>query len=271
MSGPVIDFLLYLGRLFLLTLGTPLGCGLLVGLFSHLFAKLLGNRSGRVFDVTSIIGTPVHELGHALMCPIFDHRIRRIRLWTPHPDDGVYGFVEHTYNPRNLWARLGNLFIALGPIFSGLGVIVLTLWLCFPTQWSDYLVATGNLAAKTTTTAQIWRDLFSLLISIPSAFLENWWRALIGLCIILPVSLHVSLSWADVKGSLSAFPLYLVLLLLFALPTNLLGWSRSILSALRLFNLRLLSLFCLVVAFAAVWVVLALLVWLVRRILRVIF
>ena len=44
----------------------------------------------------------------------------------------TYGYVEHSYNPRNLWARLGNLFIGIGPIFSGLGVVVLLLWLCFP-------------------------------------------------------------------------------------------------------------------------------------------
>ena len=266
-----VGFLRYFLELLALTLGTVVVCGFAVRLCSYLFSRLMGRGSDAIFDVTSIIGTPVHELGHALMCPIFAHRITAMKLWSPRGEDGVYGYVEHSYNGRNLWARLGNLFIGLGPIFSGLGVIVLTLWLCFPTQWGDYLVATGNLAAKTTTASQIWHDLFSLLISIPSAFAENWWRALIGLCIILPVSLHVSLSWADVKGSLSAFPLYLVLLLLFALPTSLLGWSRTIVSALELFNLRLLSLFCLVVAFAAVWVLFALLVWLVRRILRAIF
>ena len=266
MNGPAVDLLLYLGKLLLLTLGIPLGCVLLVGLLSHLFAKLLGNRSGRVFDVTSLIGTPVHELGHALMCPIFGHRIRRIRLWTPHPDDGVYGFVEHTYNPRNLWARLGNLFIALGPIFSGLGVTVLTLLLCFPTQWNAYLATTQALTGAAVSPHEIASGLFSLFISIPQAIAADWVRAVIGLLIILPVSLHVTLSLQDVRSGASAVPLYLVLLAVFAAVTWSLGTSRMIVAALRLVNLRMLSLFCLVAAFSLLWVLLALLIRAVHKV-----
>lgn len=260
MSEPVLDFLFYFGRLFLLTLGTPLACGLLVGLFSHLFSRLLGGRSGRVFDVTSVIGTPVHELGHAIMCPIFGHRIRRILLWTPHPDDGVYGYVEHTYNRKNLWARLGNLFIALGPIFSGLGVTVLALLICFPTQWQGYLHATEAALSASATPWELLTGVISLFSSIPQAFAVDWLRALIGLLIILPVSLHVTLSWQDIRSGAGALPLYLTLLAVFAAITWSLGTAAPIVSALRLINLRLLSLFCLVAAFSLLWVLLALLV-----------
>lgn len=42
-------------------------CGLLVGLFERLFMKLTGKFGRGFFLATSIIGTPVHELGHALM------------------------------------------------------------------------------------------------------------------------------------------------------------------------------------------------------------
>lgn len=266
MSGPVLHLLLYLGRLILLTLGIPVACGLLVGLFSRLFSVLLGGRSGQVFDVTSIIGTPVHELGHAVMCPIFGHRIRRIKLWTPKPDDGVYGFVEHTYNRRNLWARLGNLFIALGPIFSGLGVTVLMLLLCFPDQWSAYLSATHALSAAVATPREIAVGVFSLFASIPRAFASDWLRATLGMLVILPVSLHITLSWQDIRSGASAVPLYLVLLTVFGSITWGLGVSGNVTAALYLVNLRLLSLFCLVAAFSLLWVLIALLVRAVRAV-----
>ena len=141
----MMDFLLYFLSLAALTLGTLTVCGLAVRLCSHLFSSLLGRGSGAVFDVTSVIGTPIHELGHAFMCLLFFHPIERIKLWTPNPKNGVYGFVEHRYNRKNLWARLGNLPIAFGPIFSGLAVTVLMLYLCFPTLWNDYLVSSQAL------------------------------------------------------------------------------------------------------------------------------
>ena len=81
---------------------------------------------------------------------------------------------------------------------------------------------------------------------------------------ILPVSLHISLSGTDVKGSLGAIPYYLLLVLLFSTVTFLLDFHSPISSAMYLWNLRLLSLFCLVIAFSAVWVVLALLIRMIR-------
>ena len=271
--GPwILGLLRYTLQLLLLTLGVVVACGFAVRLCSILFARLMGHRSHAVFDITAAIGTPVHELGHAMMCPIFRHRITDIKLWSPRAENGVYGYVTHSYNPKNLWARLGNLFIGLGPIFSGLAVVVLSLWLCFPTQWASYLATSNILVDKVTTAQNIVEGVFSLLISLPAAFAgSDWWRPLIGLLVILPVSLHISLSVADIKGSLGAFPLYLLLVFLFALITMLLGLPTVILSGLYLFNLRILSLFCLVVAFAAVWVVIALIVRLFRTLIGLIF
>ncbi len=264
----IIEFLYYFGRLILLTLGTVTVCGLGVRLCSRLFANLSGSGSGAVFDVTSIIGTPIHELGHAMMCPLFGHRITRIKLWSPNAENGVYGFVEHSYNRRNPWAKFGNLPIGLGPIFSGLGVVVLMLWLCFPAQWSEYLSLSRTLLAEGTTVAEIAKGIFSLLCALPSAFADDWLRSLLGLLVILPVSLHITLSWEDVKGSVGAIPMYLLMMLVFALTTYLFGVGVRVTEGLWLFNLRLLSLFGVVLAFAAIWVVIALLIRLVRIVVR---
>lgn len=268
MNYVVTDFLLYMGKLILLTLGTAIVCGLAVRLCSRLFASLSGSGSGAVFDVTSVVGTPIHELGHAMMCPLFGHKIKRIKLWSSKAENGVYGYVEHSYNRRNPWAKFGNLLIGLGPIFSGLGVVVLMLWLCFPAQWADYLSGSRALLAEGTTAGEIANGIFSLLRSIPSAVRENWLRSLVGLLVILPVSLHITLSWEDVKGSVSAIPMYLLMMLVFALTTYFFKLGARVTAGLWLFNLRVLSLFGVVIAFAAVWVAVALLIRSVRIVIR---
>ncbi len=260
MSDLIFQYLFYIGQLLLLTLGTIVICGLAVHLCAVLFARLSGSGSGAVFDVTSIIGTPVHELGHAAMCILFGHRITGMRLWNPHPDDGLYGYVEHSYNRRNPWASLGNLFIAVGPIFSGIGVMILMLWLCFPTQWSAYLDFSRSFAATGTTPAQLIPGVLSLLSSMFTGFGEDWIRSLLGIVVILTVSLHVSLSWLDIRSALGAIPIYLVMVTLFAIVTGVFGLAPYITSTLWLLNLRTLSLFSIVIAFSAVWVLIALII-----------
>ncbi|MBQ9806130.1 MAG: hypothetical protein IJW49_06470 [Clostridia bacterium] len=261
-------FLLYFLQVTVLSLGVIVLCGFAVRVCALLFSVFLGKGSGSVFDITSIIGTPIHELGHAIMCLLFCHKIQKMKLWSPRAEDGVYGFVEHSYKKSNLWARLGNLFIGVGPIFSGLGITVLMLWLCFPTQWSNYLASSQALVASGGTPSDIAGAVIALLCSLPAAFEDGWIVPLLGLIVILPVSLHISLSGADIKGSLGALPLYLVLVLLFSIVTFLFGVNGAVVSAMYLWDLRLLSLFCVIIAFAAVWVVFALLIWLIRFIFR---
>ena len=113
--------------LILLTLGIPTACGLFVHLCAVVFRKLIGRGAGGVFDATALLGTPVHELGHAAMCLLFGHKITRMKLWSPGGRGGLYGYVEHSYHRKNPWAQMGNLFIGMGPLFSGLGVVVLAL------------------------------------------------------------------------------------------------------------------------------------------------
>ena len=264
----VLDFFIYVGEVLLLTLCVPIVCGLAAWLAERLFVRLSG--SGKILYVSSVIGTPIHELGHALMCLLFGHKITELKLLLPpnHPS-GTLGYVSHSYNRKNPWAVLGNLFIGIGPIFSGLGVMILALVFCFPVQWNAYITnAWGLVASGTVGISEILDGVISLLLSMPEAFAACWWQALIGLVIILCVSQHVTLSGADIKGSLTAFPLYVLLLLIFGGITALCGVQTAILEGLWFFNLCLLSLFCLVIAFSAVWILLALLIWCVRRILR---
>lgn len=262
----VIDFLIYVGQLLALTLGTFLVCGFAAWLAERLFLALVGSGSSTVVYISSVIGTPIHELGHALMCLVFTHKITEMHLLLPpnHPS-GTLGYVSHSYHPKNLWARLGNLFIGLGPIFSGMSVIILMLFLCFPNQWNAYVATSNALAFGESSLWEIAAGVFSLLTSMPQAFATDaWWIPLIGLIVILSVSQHVTLSGADIKGAMTAMPWYLILLLIFAGVTTGFGVQPTILSGLWIFNLWLLSLYAIAIAFSLVWILMGVIVFLFR-------
>ena len=219
--------LFFLGALWY-TLGAVVVCGLCVSLLRGLFIRMVGDGAGRgAVMVTSILGTPVHELGHALMCLVFGHRITDMSLWQPTAPDGRLGYVTHAYRPRNLYHILGNLFIGIGPIFSGLGVLTLALWLGFPSAFSAYMSTAADMAAH-------GEGFFALLLEglkmLPRMLDElihgsdvPLWGRLIALVIILAVAQHISLSPEDIKGSLTAIPLYLAIILVLTVVCGLLG------------------------------------------------
>ena len=260
-----LSYLQYLALTLWYTLGAILLCGLVAHLSRRAFVSLSGN--GIFVYLTSLLGTPVHELGHATLCPLFGHKITEMKLLLPpHHPSGTLGYVEHSYNKRNPWARLGNLFIGIGPIFSCLGVVLLCLFLCFPDAWESYLIKTEALSASTALPTLL-QAVFSLLTALPEAFAaEDWWIPTVGLVIILFVSQHATLSTADVKGALSALPIYLLLLLLVTLPTYLLGVDAAVSNALFHFHLWTLSFFAISIAFSLVWVAIGFVFFVLRSI-----
>lgn len=265
MEGSILDLLLYFLQLIVFTLGVFFACGLLVHLIAKLFSRLMGHGSGTLFDVTSVVGTPVHELGHAVMCKLFGHQITRMKLWTPRPVNGVYGYVEHSYSRRNVWAKFGNLLIGMGPLFSGLSVTVLMLWLCFPQLWQEYLRHSSAMAeAGTLSFGELISGILILFRGVFGAFRTDWLRSLLGLLVILPVSLHISMSPQDIKSSLGSLPLFLLLLGVFACATFWTPARNPIFSGLTVLNIRLLSLFVLVIGFSLFWLALAALIRMIR-------
>ena len=126
-----MSFLIFIKDLLLATLAQMaslfLGIfifGLLIQFISQLSFKSLGNAFGPGGTyLVAWLGTPVHELGHALFCLIFGHKIEEIRFFKPDKDTGTLGFVYHTWNPKNPWHVLGNFFIGIGPVVLGCAVL----------------------------------------------------------------------------------------------------------------------------------------------------
>ena len=79
-SMAIQEYLAYVGQLLLLTLGVIVSCGLMAWLAQRIFAYFVGAGSIGVVYASSVIGTPIHELGHAIMCLLFAHKITDIKL-----------------------------------------------------------------------------------------------------------------------------------------------------------------------------------------------
>ncbi len=254
------------------TLGAVVICGLVVSLCRRLFVYLMGNGAGRAAVIaTSVIGTPIHELGHAVMCLLFGHKITDMALWQPADKSGTLGYVTHAYNPKNPYHILGNLFIGIGPIFSGLGVLSLLLWLCFPYVWDMYRMAAWNAASGGFGELLVFGASLSsfprLLVHAATDAAVPIWARILGAVGLLSVSLHIELSLEDIKGAAKAIPLYLLLAALLTAVCGLLGEGAmtAVGDALARFSCMLAALFSVVILISLLQVLVALPVFLLRK------
>ena len=100
----------------------------LSSLTRRIFAKTLGSKT-EVY-LTGWIGTPIHELSHALFCLIFRHKINDIKLFNTKSD--TIGYVLHSYDSRSWYQQIGNFFIGVGPIIIGTLIVYLLFILLAP-------------------------------------------------------------------------------------------------------------------------------------------
>ena len=265
------QYFIYIGQLLGLTLGVMVVCGLVAWFARQIFMYFVGDSATLVLYASSIVGTPVHELGHALMCIPFAHRITDMKLLLPPSRRSrTLGYVQHTHNTKNPWAVFGDLFISFGPIFSGLAVMVLVLTLCFSTQWNVYLESSKQMVASGVSFREMFSAALALLFSLVEGIKGDAARSVIGILLILSVSQHITLSLADLKGCFKALLMYAGLVAIFAAVTMLFDLQNGIVNGLMRFNLLLFAIFCVTIAFSLVWVLIALLVYLWRW-LKVIF
>ena len=274
-----LDFLTYFLQVSLLPLLPLLICGLSVALVELLFQKAVGRGLGRgVVIATSIVGTPIHEAGHAFFCLLFGHKITEAKFWQPpSKQNGVLGYVSHSYNKKNLWQNFGNLLIGLGPIGSGMAVISLILFFCYRPIFEGGLHTFSSLAASASPSlADFWDGIKNTFALIPAFFTYTGsplWARIVGTILIFAICLHINLSPADIKGSLSSLPIYLLLTLAFSGVTFLISLAQPalpqiIVSALWNYNGFVFSCFSFILLFAGILLALAFLLFLLRKIFR---
>ena len=188
--------------------------GYVISLINKSFYKLTGGGVALCY-ATGFIGTPIHELAHASMCLVFFHKIVEMKLFQIDKESGVLGYVSHNYNRKNIYQVIGNYFIGVAPIFVGAFVLLLVLKLLLPDAFTlskDYIA--GFISAQGANIGEnIVSDLFDVVWGVISAIFtaEFSWKMIVFFIFSLCIALHMSLSGADIKGSLGALPFLIIL------------------------------------------------------------
>ena len=212
-----------------LPLGGPL---LLLGWLIHLSSRLLENQTVLMFGLRGYlylfgwIGTPVHELGHALFCPLFGHRIHGIRLFSPSTRTRSAGYVEHSYSGRNPYHLVGNFFISIGPLLLGTVLIYLILrYLArFPLQMESTLVSTDSPAGFLGWSGFVFSELKSLATGIVRNIHFSDYKLYLAAYLVLGLGSSMTLSPQDISSGLKGLAALLGLIFLLNLVLAAFGW-----------------------------------------------
>lgn len=227
------------GTQLLLTVGTILVFGLLISALRKIFCRVAGRAGYWVLLVSGLVGTPVHELSHALMCVIFGHRIDEVKLYDPGNPDGTLGYVRHSYNKRNLYHNVGHFFIGTAPIVcGGLVLLLLMRWLVpgvyaevSPGIDGSFNMAGLDMGAVLSDYGAALKNTVSAIFAPENLASAGWW-----IFIILSVMIagHMELSLSDVTSG--AFGFLIISVLLFVVdyvlwlinPARLVGFTETL-------------------------------------------
>ena len=202
---------------------TPwLAVALLMQLLSSMLRSLLARKIGTMTYVyLTAPGVMVHELSHAFFCLLFGHSITEMQLFSPQ-EDGTLGYVSHKYNPRNFFHQIGNFFIGTGPIWGGAAL----LWLL-----SCWLLPESVTAGDKSIPLQML-EFMKMFFTL--SFWSSW-QGWLWLYLAFTISLHITLSPADLKGALAGFCFLLFLILFCCLSFGWCGrWEASLIDGMLL-------------------------------------
>ncbi len=232
--------------------------GLILGLLERLSNEFIQRAMGRKgIYFTAWLGTPIHEIGHAVMCVVFKHRITKIKLLNINNESEILGYVQHSYNQNSLYERIGNLFIGLGPIFSGIASLIIGIYLLLPHSFNVFknVVVQGIDDDKLNgNSIKVTFDAVGTLIS--SIFsIDNLSNPLFWIFIILAIciSSHVALSKADMIGAKDGFLSLLVLLIIINLVFRFFNMdSTKYITKITRYNVHLLAYLMIALIFSGI-------------------
>jgi len=233
--------LLFIKDLVLATLGqmASLFAGIFIfGLLIHFISQLTFKSLEKSFGSKGVyfvawLGTPIHELGHALFCLIFFNKIDDIKFFKPDPVTGTLGYVYHKWNPKNPWHVLGNFFIGVGPVILGCAVLFAIFYFLIPDSsrvWNSINVGVSEIDSSSPVASYLTAFQGSALAIVRLIFtISNLssWQFWVFLYLSICVASNIRLSWADIKGSLSGLGCIVLPFFLINLTCLLTGYSNE--------------------------------------------
>ncbi len=195
------------------------------GLLIHFISQLTFRSLERTFGSKGVyfvawLGTPIHELGHALFCVIFLHRIVDIKFFKPDPVTGTLGYVSHTWDKVNPWAVLGNFFIGIGPVLLGSAALFATFYFLIPNSaqvWDSIIFEVGEIG-ESNSVGGYWAVFSGSSLALVKIIFTvsnlTGWQFWVFIYLSICVASNIRLSLSDIKGSLSGLGCIVLIFLL---------------------------------------------------------
>lgn len=203
-------------QILLLSCGPLVVLGLAVYFCRALFSFFLGREQGRQLQLLFLApSAPLREIAHALAAMLFFHSVSEVGFLELHDPNGELSFVEHSYNPRNPVALLGNFVYALAPLAFLLFLCYLVLITCF----GDVMGTLGARLAEITAADGGFTAYAAAALALLPAMLQAeapLLLKLLGFAVLLFLSMGIFLSLRELLEAFSGILIYAVLVLLFS-------------------------------------------------------
>lgn len=174
-----------------------LGPFLLTAFLMQWFSNMLRSGFVKLFGIQAFVyllapGVMLHELGHALFCIPFGHKIVEMKLFSPQ-NDGTLGWVNHSYNPNSFRANIGNFFIGTGPVWLGVAALYgVTCWL-LPVERLDMQgLPIFDASSRFLTEVIFHKDAFG-------------WQWFVWAYLAFAIGANITLSPPDIEGAATGF------------------------------------------------------------------
>ena len=223
-------------------------------------SKLAQYGKYRFRYLTAFIGTPVHELSHALLCVLARHKIHEIKLLQLNGSSQL-GYVHHSFNPKSLYQQCGRFFIGMAPIFGGLLTMGIISTAIYPNYGFGQLIGANQNKLLAISSVSGYLDVFAqnighALTLFTDLFNQGKLKFIVWFFAMASITSHICPSASDMKGAASGalFLSALLALLFFAVNINLYSIALTaislLLGILMLFFLVLIIYFLLLIVIA---------------------
>ena len=190
----------------LLLLAVVFGPLVVFALAIHQIERLMQRRLAERFGWKSVLwtgwlGTPIHELSHAMMCRLFGHRVDEVVLFEPDIESGRLGYVRHSFRRDHWFEEIGNVFIGIAPLLGGSMVLGLLLYLFYPDSISGTIETAKGQTDPADMAGRAW-DIVKLMgqevVNPANLGTVKFWTFLY---LVLCVGSHMAPSASDYRGA----------------------------------------------------------------------
>lgn len=220
-----------------LVIGVPFLFIFLLSAINRSTKQQIANQFGTGGQIGfGFLGIMIHEASHLLMALAFGHHVDQFRLVRfPTAENSTLGYVHHTWNKRNLYQNMGNLFIGVAPIFGCCLSILLLAKFTIPEVYQSLISST--------------QQSFSQISFMMPTF--NWLPMIIFLVVAANICIGgFDLSRADFENSKQGFWQAVIFLILVTLIISVTPLQDDLLAMLSHFTMMIvvISLFNLVIS-----------------------